>query len=86
MGHTVSSATREKIRAATKQLPVAQFTTSGERLRIFPSITAAAQAVGLNKGNIWAVCQNQKRTARGYVWRYADSHTPETTRNTHGLA
>ena len=72
-GHPVSQSTREKIRQSASKMAVAQFTPSGERLQVFPSLTAAASAVDMHKSNICAVCRGRKQTARGYIWRYAAS-------------
>lgn len=83
MGHSVSWTTREKIRRAIPRRPVTQYTLSGERLRTFASITDAARAVNLHKSKIWAVCAGEKRTARGFIWRYASSADARIAKQPH---
>ena len=73
MGHKVSQSTREKIRHSAQKLAVAQFTPTGEQLNVFPSLTAAADSIGMHKSDICAACRGRKQTVRGYIWRYAGS-------------
>lgn len=72
MGHEVTEETREKLRRKAHSHPVAQFSISGALVAVHPSMTSAAKSVGEFKPNIYAVCVGRRKTARGYVWRYAD--------------
>ena len=69
MGHEVSEATRAKLRMYGKK-PVLQMTRDGQPIRVFPSLTEAAEAVNAKKTNIYAVCAGRKPTCRNYRWSY----------------
>lgn len=49
---------------------VGQYNSHGELLKIFPSITIAAEETGANASCIGAVCKGKRKTSGGYVWRY----------------
>jgi len=69
MGHEVTEETRAKLRNyGTKK--VLQKTLSGEPIRVFDSLTSAAQAVGGSKTNIYAVCSGRKLSCKNYKWEY----------------
>jgi hypothetical protein len=50
---------------------VSQFDRCGLLIALWPSITAAAKALGCSDSAIVIACKNKRRTALGYVWRYA---------------
>lgn len=51
---------------------VVQLSLDGEYIQTFESMTAAAQAVGVFKSSIWAVCAGRKPICRGYRWMTLD--------------
>lgn len=64
---------RRRIKEA-KSLPVVQFSLNGDALKTYSSITEAVQDLGKNisgGSNITAVCKGRKKTAYGYIWKYA---------------
>lgn len=52
-------------------VPVLQFSLTGEFIREFPSIKAAKELYTTNK-NIPACCRGQRKTSGGYIWKYKD--------------
>lgn len=54
--------------AQKRATPILQVETG----TVYPSIRAAADAVGGRPGSICAVCKGRRNTAYGYHWRYAD--------------
>ena len=51
---------------------VIQFDKFGNQINTFKSLTEAAQQTGINLGNIGQVCNNKRKTAGGYIWKYKD--------------
>lgn len=51
---------------------VSQYSLGGEKLNEFRSVKDAAESVGGSFKVISANCNGKKRTAYGYVWRFAD--------------
>lgn len=51
--------------------PVGQYTTCGVLIQVWDSARKAALATGVQAGHISKVCNGQRTTAGGYVWRYA---------------
>ncbi len=73
-GRRHSEETRQKMSAAKdpKKRPVAQFTKGGTLLCVFPSVTAAARAIGSRTAsNICEVARGNRQHYRGLVYRYA---------------
>lgn len=70
MGHEVTPETREKLKAYGC-IPVAQIGQDGSVIKVFESMTQAAESVGAFKSNIYAVCAGRKRTCKGFGWKYA---------------
>lgn len=71
--------TEEEIRARgseiigrSKSHPVVQFTKTGEFVKEWPSIKAAADALGVNKSNISSNCGGHRKSCAGYIWRYRE--------------
>lgn len=53
--------------------PVIQYDKhTGKRLKLFPSISAAARATGADIANIGVCCRDVDKSAYGYRWKYAD--------------
>lgn len=62
-------------RARQIEIPVSQYTLSGEFIRTWRSATYAAKVLGFRKpGNISSCCTHHKwfKTAYGYKWEYAN--------------
>jgi hypothetical protein len=52
--------------------PVLQLNLQGEIIKEWPSITDAANCIGIDRGSISRVCKGKGRSAKGYIWRYID--------------
>lgn len=52
--------------------PVNQLDEKGNVINTYPSITAAAEAMGCNIESIASCCKGKTKTAYGYRWKYAD--------------
>lgn len=52
--------------------PVSQFTKSGEFIATYPSTGEAERQTGVWQSNISQCCLGKRKSARGFVWRYAD--------------
>lgn len=51
--------------------PVTQHTLEGKRLKVYPTIEAAARATGLTAANIQKNVNGHNKTAGGYVWKFS---------------
>jgi len=54
-----------------KTRAVEQLTTDGVYVKTWANMTEAGKAFGTSSQNISAVCSGRRKTAGGYVWRYA---------------
>lgn len=88
LGHELSEEHKQKLIAAntnrkmsqytkdrlneSKYKKVAQYTKDGQLIKIWNSITEAADALGINMKGISNVCRHPERykTAGGFVWKY----------------
>lgn len=61
--------------------PVAQYDLDGNLIAIFPSAREADKLTGIGYKQISAVCNGNKKTAHGYVWRFLESQS--TIESTH---
>lgn len=50
---------------------VLQFTKSCEFVREWPSTSEASRQLVISQGNICSCCNGERKSAGGYVWRYA---------------
>lgn len=50
---------------------VLQFTKSGEFVREWAYAYEAHRELGISQGNICACCNGKRKSASGYIWRYA---------------
>lgn len=64
----ISSVTYKK-----QKRQVAQLDLDNNLIAIYPTMTAAAQAVGGTVGGIGAVCQGRSKTYKGYIFKYLDA-------------
>lgn len=65
---------RKMLEAASKNIhscrAVNQLTKDGQYLATFPSIAAAAKAVGMHRAGIGECCAGTQKTAGGFKWEY----------------
>ena len=61
-----SEATKQKL-----SKKILQYTKSGEFIKEWVSAIEAARELGIARSNISACCQGNRKSAGGYVWRYA---------------
>ena len=73
-----SEAHKKAISYAKKGVPqpwkykkVLQFTKSGEFIKEWVSAIEAARELGIARSNICKCCKGERKSAGGYVWRYA---------------
>ena len=87
-GHSVSEATKKAISDAMKGVPlseehkkaiceansrkVLQFTKSGEFIKEWTSMSEASKQLKINCSNICCCCNEKRKSAGGYVWKYAE--------------
>ena len=58
--------------AKAKRTRVVQYTTNGDYLKTWDSVSEAAQSLGKNHHNISTCLNGRIKSAYGYKWRYAD--------------
>ena len=51
---------------------VGQFSKDGIRKAVYPSLQAAAHAVGVSKSAIYNCCKGKSKTSKGFYWIYLD--------------
>jgi hypothetical protein len=51
--------------------PVTQYTKEGKKIKVYPTIEAAARATGLTSANIQKNVSGSNKTAGGYVWKFS---------------
>ena len=56
--------------ALSKQVQMFDKSTD-ELLATFPSLMEARRVTGINHGNIYSCCKGKRKSAGGYIWRYA---------------
>lgn len=82
-GRPISAESKARMRAkalggnSPKAKAVQQLTPAGEVLATFDSIGDASRATGVDAAHISEVCRNvpKRKTAGGYVWRWAGGNT-----------
>ena len=86
-GVTLSEATKKAIGDALRGIPLSedhkkaigyamskkilQFTKSGEFVREWPSATEVSRHLGISQSHICACCNGKRKSAGGFIWRYA---------------
>lgn len=66
---TSGRSSKKKVNPNSKS--VIQMTPRGRRIRKYPSISAAANATGVNSGSISYVIREMRKTAGGFRWEMA---------------
>lgn len=62
--------TKRKI-SETNSIPVAQYTRDGKLITIYYGAQQAKRETGISQGNISECCKGNRKTAGGYIWKYA---------------
>ena len=55
-----------------RKIGVVMMNTDGTSLQEFPSLQAAARAIGVSAGHICQVCKGERNKAGGYRWKYKE--------------
>ena len=77
--------TKQKISASLLQnKKIIQFDVQGNRLKSFNCLREAAESVGCSTSTIAHCCNEDIRTAAGYVWKY-ESINSDTAKNQSGI-
>ena len=71
--------TAQEVNRAKHGIPVSQYDLNGNYIKTFPSIKNAVTELGILKSpkdrgcisHIGDVCRNKRKTAYGYIWKYA---------------
>ena len=64
----MSEAHKGKIYANTK--PILQFSKNGELIAEYSSLTEAERQTGCNNSHICECCKGERKSARGFIWKY----------------
>lgn len=57
---------------------IIQFSKSGETVRRWESCIAIKHELGYNQTSIWECCDGKRKSAYGYLWRYATNNNSGT--------
>ena len=68
-GKRCSNASKSMINNTKKSKPVSQYTKYGLLINEYPSIAEAKRQTGIN--NINGCCNNDYKSAGGYIWKYS---------------
>ena len=55
----------------TRNEPVIQYTKSGQPVRVWENLVSIRHETGWNDWHIEECCKGNRKTAKGYIWRYA---------------
>lgn len=53
--------------------PVTQYNTEGEALKTYQNAQSASRSTGITASNINRACNGKRKSAGGYVWKFADA-------------
>lgn len=62
----------ERVTKANSKI-VAQYSTTGELVNVWPSTNEAARQLDLGAGNICKVVKGKRKTCGGFVWKYVEN-------------
>ena len=76
-GYKVKESTKRKLSGKNTNNPkiskkVRKFTKEGDFICEYPSIQEALRQLGIKSNHISCCCNGKRKTAHGYVWRFAD--------------
>ena len=67
---------KQKLRETNKKTKkVNQYSTDGKYIKTFNSFREVAEMFNVTRQNIYAVCSGRRKTACGFIWRYADEES-----------
>ena len=67
---------KQKLREVNKKTKrVNQYSTDGKYIKTFNSFREVAEMFNVTRQNIYAVCLGRRKTACGFIWRYADEES-----------
>ena len=67
---------KQKLREVNKKTKrVNQYSTDGKYIKTFNSFREVAEMFNVTRQNIYAVCSGRRKTACGFIWRYADEES-----------
>lgn len=67
---------KQKLREVNKKTKrVNQYSTDGKYIKTFNSFREVAEIFNVTRQNIYAVCSGRRKTACGFIWRYADEES-----------
>lgn len=58
-----------------KKKKVNQYTIDGKFIKTFSSMNEASKEYNVTRQNIYANCSGKRKTACGFIWRYADEES-----------
>ena len=61
-----------KLNGKLNSKPVSQFTLKNEFIKTYSSATEAEKETGTHYGNISMCCNGKRKTAGGYIWKFAE--------------
>ena len=67
---TTDKHTTPKNYVSKSKKPVAQFSKDGELINKYDSLKTASKNTNIDDSSIGAVCNNKRKTAGGYVWKF----------------
>ena len=76
-GKKHSEETRKRLSIANKgkgSKPVLMFNRNGDFVTEFSSVTAAADHIGVNQGQVSNVLTGKRKSVRGYMFRYKNEN------------
>lgn len=66
--------TKQKL-SDKKKKKVNQYTIDGKFIKTFNSMDEASKEYDVTRQNIYANCSGKRKTACGFIWRYADEES-----------
>ena len=76
LGYAYGAGFDEKVKVNGSEIPV-EFTDKNGNRKVFPSISLACRKLKIHRSTISESCRLQRRTRKGYYFRYADENLNE---------
>lgn len=76
IGKVIKEETRKKI-SDTLSKPIRQYSLVGEYIKTFKSSTNAGIELDTNASHICACCRSERKTAKGFIWRFENDELTE---------
>lgn len=70
--YNVNYGTRKERISKKYGKPIIQLDLQGNFIKKWNGVRKAGRELGINTGNIWECCNNKRKTAKGYIWKYED--------------